>query len=210
MSAWIELYHAAFDVVNLPTTLLLILVLLYWTTVILGVMDLSTLDVDLPEPDMEMGDAGVAGFEAFLEYFNIRYVPVSIVISLFSLSLWVVGMTANSILNPGYNGLVGLGIFVLNLPLSAHAAKFMSLPLVPLFKSMRSDATDKRDLVGCRVVVTSSKADPHFGQAEIRGDGPPITLSVRTEEGEIPRGREAVILSHQPEKDIYILTTLEI
>ena len=60
MSAWAEVYHAAFHLVNLPATLLLILVLCYWGTVILGVMDLSTRDVDLPDVDMEAGDAGVA------------------------------------------------------------------------------------------------------------------------------------------------------
>jgi hypothetical protein len=213
MSSWIELYHAAFHVVNLPSTLLLILVLLYWVTVILGVMDLSSLDMDveLPEVDADLGgDAAPAGFEAFLEYFNVRYVPISILFSLFALSFWVIGMTANSLLNPGLNGVIGLVIFAGNLVVSAHATKYLSMPFIPLFKSMRTEATDNRDLVGSRVIVTSSKADASYGQAEIRGDGPPVTLFVRTEGEEILKGTEAVILQHQSEKDIYIITTLEI
>lgn len=204
-----EFIDACFHVVNLPATLLLILVLLYWLTVIIGVMDLSTLDVDLPDMDVESGDMSGSSADAFLEYFNIRYVPVSIMVSLFALCFWVISMTANSYLNPAGFGLLGLGIFIVNVPLSAHVAKYMGAPMVPLFKSMRGQSSAKRELVGARVIVTSSKADASFGQAEIQEDGPPITLSVRTEGEEIPKGAEAVILQ-QTENDIYIITTLEI
>lgn len=207
-----EFIDACFHVVNLPATLLLILVLIYWFTVIAGVMDLSTLDMDLPDMDMESGDISAqgSGFDAFLEYFNIRYVPVSIMISLFALSFWVISMIANSILNPAGFGLFGLAIFLVNIPVSGHIAKFAGAPLIPLFKNMRSQSSANRDLIGTRVIITSSKADSSFGQAEIREDGPPITLSVRTEGEEIPRGGEAVILHQETEKDIYIITTLEI
>jgi hypothetical protein len=200
-------------VVNLPATLFLLLILLYWATVILGVMDLSTLDLELPDADMDAGDAGGEGLqmEGMLEYFNIRYVPASIVISLFGLSLWVVSMVANDLLNPGRFGLIGLGIFAVNLVVSSHIAKFASAPLVPLFKGMREQSSASRDLIGSRVVVTSSRVDSSFGQAEIRGDGPPITLSVRTEGNEeLIRGAEAVILHQETETDHYIITTLEI
>jgi len=207
-----EFIDACFHVVNLPATLLLILVMIYWFTVIAGVMDLSTLDMDLPDVDLESGDvgAGSGGVDAFLEYFNIRYVPVSIMVSLFALSFWVISMIANSILNPAGFGLFGLVIFLVNIPVSAHIAKFAGAPLIPLFKNMRSQSSAKRDLIGSRVVVTSSKADSRFGQAEIQGDGPPITLSVRTEGEEISKGTEAVILQQETEKDIYIITTMEI
>jgi len=213
MNGWEELYQNAFHVVNLPATLLLILVLLYWLTVIAGVMDLSSLDIDveLPDVDVDAPDAsGMAGFEGLLEYFNIRYVPISIFVSLFAVSLWAVGMIANSIVNPLNSGLIGLGIFAGNVVVSAHVAKFISLPFVPLFKSIRNQASSKKELVGSRVVVTSSKADASFGQAEIRAEGPPITLNVRTEGEEILKGAEAVILQEHPENDIYIITTLEI
>jgi hypothetical protein len=214
MNGWVELYEAAFHVVNLPATLLLILVLLYWFTVMLGVLDLSSLDVDVDMPDMDMeadmGGSSPVGFDAFLEYFNIRYVPISIMISLFGLSFWVVSMIGNMYLNPAYIGIIGLAIFVGNVVVSAHVAKVLSIPFIPLFKSIRQEVSAKRNLVGSRVVVTSSKVDADFGQADIVDDGPPITLSVRTEGEEILKGTEAVILHHQPEKDLYIITTLEI
>ncbi len=216
MSGWVELYEAAFHVVNLPATLLLILVLLYWMTVIFGVLDLSSLDMDIELPDadvdadVDLGDSSPVGFEAFLAYFNIRYVPISIFLSLFGLSFWVVSMLGNMALNPVYSGWIGVGILVVNIPISAHVAKYLSLPFVPLFRSIRDEASANRNLIGSRVVVTSSTADPSFGQAEIQETGAPITLSVRTEGEVIPKGTEAVIMEHNPEDDIYIITTLEI
>jgi len=204
-----EFYHACFHVNNLPATLLLLLVVLYWLTVIAGVMDLSALDVDLPDADAGTGDGG-GFFQAFLEYFNIRFVPVSIMLSLYALSFWIISMIANEYLNPGKFGLAGLLIFVINIPLSAHVAKWAGAPLVPLFRGMRMGVSAKRELIGSRVVVTSSRADTAFGQAEISGDGPPITLTVRTDGAVIPKGTEAVILSHQEEENIYTITTMEI
>lgn len=209
MNNLIDLFQAGFQTVNLPATLLLLLVLIYWLTVIFGVMDLSSLDVDLPETEVEAGaDGGV--FQAFLEYFNIRYVPVSIMISLYALSFWVISMVANEYVNPIKSGLIGLVIFLVNIPVSAHVAKWAGAPLVPLFRGMRKEVSGKRKMIGCRVVVTSSKADADFGQAEISGDGPPITLSVRTEGEVIPKGVEAVILSYQEEANVYTITSMEI
>ncbi|MCC5849492.1 MAG: DUF1449 family protein [Verrucomicrobia bacterium] len=212
MSSLLEFYHAAFHVVNLPATLLLMLVVLYWITVIFGVLDLSSLDFDLPEIEIE-GDVGTemghTGFDAFFEYFNIKYVPISIFVSFFALAFWVTGMIANEMLGGRELPLIGLGVFGVNLITSVHAAKFITWPMVPIFKQMRLDVSDKRDLIGSRVVVTSSKADASFGQADIVDEGAPITLNVRTEGEEIPKGTEAVILQHQKERDIYIITPME-
>jgi hypothetical protein len=52
-----DFIEACFHVVNLPATLLLILVVLYWLTVIIGALDLTAFDLDLPDLDLEGGDA---------------------------------------------------------------------------------------------------------------------------------------------------------
>ena len=45
----IELIQAAFSPVNLVLTVPLLLMVLYWITVILGVLDVEFLNVDLPD-----------------------------------------------------------------------------------------------------------------------------------------------------------------
>jgi len=212
MSGFAELYHASTQGMNLPATLLLLLVVLYWFTVMFGVLDLSSLDVDLDASGPEGGMEGAepSGFDALLEYFNIRQVPVSIVVSFFALSFWMVGVFANHALHDTRSGLLGLAVFILNVPFSAHVAKWVTRPMVPIFRAMRKDAESVRDLCGERVFVTSSTADAKFGIAEIRCEGAPITLNVRTEGDVLPKGTEAVILQHDPEKDTYLITPLEL
>ena len=212
MSAWVDFFQAAVHVVNLPATLLLLLVVLYWLTVIFGVMDMSSLDIDLPEIEIE-GDVSpgtpASGFEPFFEYFNIKYVPISIFVSFFAVVFWVVSMWFNDMLGSLERPWMGGAVFAGNLLFSAHAAKWITWPMVPIFKQMRKDVSAKRDLVGSRVIVVSSKADAGFGRAEITEEGAPITLNVRTEGEELPKGAEAVILHHDLERDIYIITNME-
>jgi len=203
----IQLYHASVHVVNLPYTLLLSLVMLYWITVLIGALEMDALDIS----DADLSGGSVAGvFEGFLEYFNLRKVPVSIIASVFALSLWLVGVLANHYLHNTSSRLLGLLILVPNVLISAHVAKYATRPLVPLFRSMRADVSDRRDLVGCRVIVTSSQADASYGQAEIREEGAPITLSVRTDGETLPKGTEAVILYVDTEKHVYIISKLEV
>lgn len=212
MDAFLEFVDAAFHVVNLPATLLLILVLVYWLTVILGVLDLSSLDMELPEIEGEIeggGEIAHPNVDAFFEYFNIKYVPISIFISFFGLNFWVTSMIANEQFGGRAVPLIGLAVFGVNVVFSLHMAKVVTWPMVPLFKQMKEHMAEKRELVGARVVVTSSKADADFGQAEILEEGAPITLNVRTEGEELPKGTEAVILDHLTERDIYIITTME-
>lgn len=212
MNSLIEFGQAAFHVVNLPATLLLLLVAIYWITVIVGVLDLSTLDIDLPDMDgdVEMGgEVAHPAMDAFFEYFNIKHVPISIFVTFFALPFWAVSMILNELLHSRQVPILGLLVFAVNLGLSLHVAKALTWPMVPIFKQMKKDVSSKRELVGSRVVVTSSKADANFGQADIVEDGVPITLNVRTEGEELLKGTEAVILHHNPEKDIYIISPME-
>jgi hypothetical protein len=208
-----ELFDASFNVVNLPATLLLILILLHWIIVIVGAMDMISLESELDfEMDLD-GEAESGGWDKgdwVLDYLNAKYVPLSILLSVFALSFWTISMYANWYIHRNQSGLLGMAIFFVNLIISAHIAKFCTAPLVPMFKSLREQMSAKMDLLGKRAVVTSSKADAKFGQAQIRLDGPEITLNVRTEGEELPRGTEVVILSHEEATDTYIITQLEI
>jgi len=213
MSEMKELFEASFNVVNLPATLLLLMVLFHWLIVMVGAMDMISLESELDfelDMDVETETDGLDTSDVLLEYFNARYVPLSILLSVFSLSFWVISMYANWYIHQNTSGLLGLAIFIGNLVISAHIAKFATIPLVPIFKSMKEQMSSNLNLVGKQAVVTSSKADAKFGQAQVRLDGPEITLNVRTDGEELPRGTEVVILQHEPATDIYSITKLEI
>jgi len=213
MANLVQLWHASVHISNLFSSLLLLFVVLYWIVVMCGVLDLDALDLDMESGDVDGVDAGGAdGSEGLLEYLNIRKVPLSIVVSVFAISLWLLGVMANHILHDTSSGLLGLLVFVPNVLVSAHVAKWVTMPLVPLFRSMQKGIAEVRDITGTRVRITSSRADAKFGQAEMlsAGDGPPVVLSVRTEGEELVRGTEAVIVGGDADKRVYVVSKLEV
>ena len=66
MDALAELWSICVQGPNLPYTILLGFVLIYWLTVILGFLDLSTLDLDV-DIDMDVDGADSAVFPSGLE-----------------------------------------------------------------------------------------------------------------------------------------------
>ncbi|RMG67737.1 MAG: hypothetical protein D6722_12680, partial [Bacteroidetes bacterium] len=103
-----ELYELSISPPNLPYTILLGLMVVYWLTVIIGAIDLDFLDFDVDvdtdvdvdaEVDTEVevdgeadGAGGVSGAGWFLttaSFFNLGSVPFMIFMSFLCLSLWV-------------------------------------------------------------------------------------------------------------------------
>jgi hypothetical protein len=209
----VHLWHASVHISNLFSSLLLLFVALYWIIVLCGLLDVDALDLDLDTGDADGAEVVSAdGHEGLLEYLNLRKVPLSLVVSFFAVSLWLLGILANHFVHNTSSGWLGLAIFVPNVLVSAHVAKFATMPLAPLFQSMHKDIAEVRDRIGTRVRITSSKADARFGQAEILapGHGPAIVLSVRTEGEVLPKGTEAVVISENADKQVYGVSKLEV
>ncbi len=216
-----ELLSASFALINFPFTLMLLLVVLYWASVIVGALDISALDFSLDVDSLEGGVEADAGGDAaaeaggvlrgLLHYLYIGEVPLTIVLSILAVSLWAFAVLANHYLNPGQSlGLAAL-LFVPNLLISAQLARFVSAPLRKLFRAIDGEALASVRLVGRRCRVVTSQVTPEFGQADVDGGGAPIRLSVRTRGGEIlPQGADAVILESDPETRVHIVTRLEL
>ena len=93
-----ELLHAAVAPPNLLPTGLLVFVLLYWLTVILGLIDFKSLDLEVAvdaDSDLELGpdttdghlghhagEAGVSFLNHALAFFNLGRVPLMVFVSL--------------------------------------------------------------------------------------------------------------------------------
>ena len=209
----VQLWHASVHISNLFASLLLLLVVVYWVLVLCGLLDMDALDLSVDAGDVDGLEVGsVHGYEGLLEYLNLRKVPLSIVVSVFALSLWLVGVLANHYLHATASGLLGLIVFVPNVLISAHVAKYVTMPLVPLFRGMSAHIAKVRDMAGTRVRITSSSADVKFGQAEVigAGAGPAVVLSVRTDGEILPRGVEAVVVSEDVGKSVYVVSKLEV
>ncbi|NCC50156.1 MAG: DUF1449 family protein [Spartobacteria bacterium] len=222
MEALTDFLSACVAMINLPYTILFLAMIMYWVAVIVGAMDLDLLEFDIPvdadvgsalDADVD-GDVDIAGdgfLRSLLQYLNVGEVPVTIILSIFIISLWAIAIVANYYLNPMRSVLLSFAIFVPNVIISIHMAKFFTMPLVKVFKSLNEGAEDPgRDLSGKVCVVKTSEANGTFGQAEIKTKGVPVLVNVRTDNGEVlKKGTEAVVVE-KADKGVYIISKLDL
>ncbi len=203
-----EVFSESLAWINLPFTVLLGIVLLYWISVILGLADMDAgLDHDIDHDAHAGGDF----FGPVLEFFHIGEVPVLIVLSVFSLSLWVFAVLANYYVNPSHSVLLALALFIPNLMVSGLVTRVVGAPLRKAFGFLNKDYDEHRAIVGRACVVTTSELTTSFGQATItEGAGAPIIVNARTLHDEVlHRGDSAIIFEEDKEKGLYFIKKLE-
>lgn len=214
-----------FDIaLGFPTVLwtaALLVVLAYWLFVILGALDLELLDVDF-ETDLDVdldldveapADADAPGPNPFVKIavaLGVGQVPVTILISFFAFSGWMVSYFGSLYLSPllkfGAAGAVILGIaFVLAAPMMGAFAH----PLKKVFetKTRRAGA----DLIGQVCVITTTSVDSGFGQARLDDGGAGLLLKVRCESDDngLRKGSQALIIGHEASRDVYFIEPYE-
>jgi hypothetical protein len=217
----LELLEAAFSGVNIVYSMLLILVLIYWCIVILGVLDLDAFDLDA---DVDVGgdfdldgdiDAGVEGTEgafSWLAFFNVGEVPIMFFVTIVALTMWVVSVQANSVLDKhatgwvaDHRGLVAAALAVPNLIFALFLAKFLVLPV----KKMRQRPAQVTKLEGKVCLVTSPEVTDKYGWCETPKEEGSLILNARTQNGEIlKKGDAAEVIEHVVggDEDFYVVT----
>ena len=206
-----ELLQAAVSPPNLVPTGLLVFVLLYWLTVLLGLLDMKTVDLSI-------GDHGHAHFDSHtghdglgtgwlngaLAFFNLGRIPLMIFLSFVFLPLW-----AGSILANYYTGntslLLGLAFL---LPLfigSLFVAKFLTLPFVKLFSALEKDHDSGAVVVGKVCTVLLPATADKLGQASVQTDGAPLMLNVRSLSTPLARGETALIIDFDAARKCYLI-----
>jgi len=220
----IEFLQAAF---SMPTTIfsvLLILVILYWLTVIFGALDLEIFDGlfeaadGLAEGAIEGAVEGVAEGTAdalverpgCLSQLGFGEVPYSISGSLLILFAWIFSYGGMALVGKiavvGVAlifAIVGVGLIAVVLAVGATA-----VALRPLSKLVVGEAsTVRQDLVGRICTVTTQRVDEGFGQAEVSDRGAAILIQVRAIEANVlTRGSKALIFDYDRAKEVFLVT----
>jgi hypothetical protein len=210
-----EIIELSFEGMNYPFTILLVLILLYWVTVILGVLDMDFLDVDLDADlsadvdvdtsvEIDGGVGDVMFLNNILEFLNIRYVPLMFFLSFFTLSGWFISIIGNKLL--GDNFLLGLGLFIPNIIISSIIGKIFTQPFVKVFKKMKIEEKELRNAVGKIVTVTLDADDNKLGQGEIEVDRVPELIMFKCTSGtSLNKGEKALVLELIEAKNYYIV-----
>jgi hypothetical protein len=205
-----ELLQAAVLPPNLVATGLLVFVLLYWLTVIVGLLDFKTADLHLGGPADLHADAGhlhgpnTDWLNGALAFFNLGRVPLMLFVSFVALPLWV-----GSILTNYYTGntslLRGL-VFLLPLLLaSLFVAKVLTQPFVRLFTALEKDHNGGAVALGKVCTVLLPATADHLGQAAVRIDGAPLMLNVRTTGAPLAKGETALVIDYDTPRRCYLI-----
>ncbi len=188
----LELFHNALAAPNICYTVLLTLVILYWLFVIIGAMDMGSIDVDFDldadlDADFDLdGDLdhhveleGTSGLSitGFLHFFNFGKMPFMIIMSFLVLFAWMGSVLGNYYLGNG-SFLVPLALIFPNLFLSLCLTKMITTPLVPVFEKL--DHEEKPiDYIGMDCEIILPATETKLGQAKVIVDNSPLLIQIK-------------------------------
>ena len=217
LARMIELLQDFIKPYNLPFTLLLGLIIFYWLTALLGVIDLDgeggDIDMDAGgEGDTDAGDVDDSGesvWNAVLRVVGLSDAPAILVISLFSLFLWAFNVIANMHFNPAEsNGRAA--VLLLPVVILAFLAMRLSLRFIrPVFQMIRAPEADAR-VIGQEGVVKSATIDSAFGRVEIEYQGKPLLLNavISDEETALNKGDRVLVVLKEEKTNKYIVRSI--
>lgn len=145
-----------------------------------------------------VGDVGVA----LMRFVNIGQVPLTIVVSVMAVCVWVISVITNYYLNPAGSMLIAAGLFAGNFVASTVLTRYLTMPLKPLVRALKRDSEERFQLVGHSGKVVSGEVTADFGTVEVLVDGAPFSLQARVSPGAEPLGRgDEVLLVHRETDD---------
>jgi hypothetical protein len=203
------------NIASFPTavfTFFLAICLLYWLIAVLGFIDLTVLDVDLPEVDGSAG-ANQADLSApevlagLMLKMGLYGVPVTIIVSFVALFGWFVSYFAvyfllsylpDGILRYLFGLPVLLGALYAGVLVTAQVIK----PLRPLFRNATQNTT--KEVLGQTAIVRTSVLNNTFGEVFLADGGAGLILKARaTGDQQFRKGDRVVLLEFLKDENLY-------
>ena len=207
---------------NLPYSMLLGLVLIYWFSVFIGALDFDFIDIDADvntdvslDMDTEVevdananlafsGDAWVK----ILTFFNIGAVPFMIFFSFLILNIWMGSVLGNYYLAGQKSWFPWVWILP-NLLVALFLTRFFTWPFRRSYKAMTATGMEKKQLVGKTCQLISGLEKEEVGQAELIFNGIHYLLNVKASE-KISKGETAILVEYNAKEELYLISEFEI
>ena len=186
-----------FSAPNILPTIIFGFVISYWLLVILGALDISSLDIEVEfdvEADIEIdydadlastGEHDISFLNNVLRFFNLKDIPL-----MFFLTFWIFPTLFATVIV----GFVALFI-----------SKITTLPFVKMFKALEDESESALDLLGRVVTIKFPISEKIIGQAESFENGSSLLLNVKTKNGEMQKGDQAMIIKYISKSDCYLV-----
>lgn len=172
----------------------LVLVILYWITVIVGALDVEIGDIG-GDADAEVEAGG-----SFWSAFGFGAVPLTVVLSLWITLGWIVTVLGTTWVRSSDQVFIpaaasGIALLVAGIGVGMLGAKLLARPLSTIFPD--PPATTHRDLVGKMCVVRTGTVTTDSGQGELtEEDGTVHLINVRRSEHEPPGIDDGLFARH--------------
>ncbi len=205
-----------FDVIySFPVAIFTVLLgvsIFIWLIALIGLIDLEILDIDLPEPDVELSGStsnpSVAeAFTGLLLKFGLNGVPLTIIISFVSIIGWGTSYQLDVIAREYFGDglihfIVAIPIFIVSAAVAIYLTSIVIKPLRKFFNSLDQESIKR--IIGQRAIVRSSVVDKTFGEAILDADGASLLLSVRSVDEQVfKKGDKVVLLEYLKSKGTY-------
>ncbi|MBG6030146.1 DUF1449 family protein [Proteus hauseri] len=185
---------------------LLIIISFYWLCAAFGL-----LDIDLFNIDSEL-DVDATGFAGWLTKLGLAGIPVTIILTLFTLIGWFISYFTNywiisAIETDFIRYLVG---FLALIIISFLSLNLTAVCLKPIRKKLMSRNKPKsvHQLIGKLAIVRSANVTENKGEAVLEDGGAGLILQIRAPEQEnIKRGDSVVIISYDALTHSYQVVT---
>lgn len=199
-----ELLVYAFSGGNVIPTALMLLMLIYWLTTVIGLFDFDMFDVDL-DLDLDAGDTA-GPLEALAVFINVGKVPVALVFSLVILNFWILAMLTYY-LPFKHGGLINGLILIPAFVLSVYLTKIQIKPLKKIFKKPQDTGDMEEKVLSQRCYMVTDLGRDRMGQAKVRKRGADILINVRAEfeEDTFKKGEVGFVFRKDPKENVYYI-----
>lgn len=203
-----ELLQAAGSSANILPGALLLLVLLYWIVVIIGLLDVDSLDFDVEGPSgaLEINSLeSIAWLNSLLVFFNLGRVPFMLWLSFVALPFWAGALLVNYYLHTG-ESVTGFLFLIPIFIISLFISKILTAPFIKVFAAFEKEHASKTNVIGrmCTVILPATATE--LGQATVRTEGSPLLLHVKATTGaQISKGQTALIIDYNEKSNIYLI-----
>lgn len=204
----IELLHAALSPANIVVTGLLVLVLLYWITVILGLIDVHILDFHVDFHAHSDVDISVDWLNHVLYFFNLGQIPFMFFITFLVIPMWVISILLNFYIG-NTSFLISSLLLIPNFVGSLFIAKIFTMPFVKLFAYLNKEEQEE-EVIGKVCVATTSISNEKIGQVKVHTKESPLLLNVKTKPGTMLKvGETGLVVEYLQDKNIYLIEPYE-
>ena len=183
-----------------PAGLLIAILVVYWSLVMFGALDLEFLDWNF-EFSLE-GDSGALDFGLVpLRFLNLGTIPIMLWITVFGFSAWMLSLLIHYIWAPEQaDGVVIAEAF----GLAMLVTKLVTNPFRSVFEIVEPNRPET--LVGQTCTISTLTATGQSGEAHFTNEGAPLILSVRTSDGDLSKGQTATIIDYNQPDNTYVVS----